>query len=311
MRITSFALLILLICQSAFSQSKKEQIEVLIFQKDSLVMVTEELKQKARIFKVEQDQLVDTKNSKIIEIEKKLMESLLVIEEKDKMLLNIQKELKLFFDSTKTLKAELTLLKSQNIKTIIIGQQVWMAENLNVDKFQNGDPILEAKTSEEWTNAGLDGKPAWCCYNNDPKNCERYGKLYNSFAINDPRGLVPEGWHIPTDLEWTLLTDYLGGESLAGPKMKFTNFWSENGNGTNESGFSGLPGGSRPLDGTFDVFGYAGYWWVSTKHEKLGNWGFGLQFENSAPIIRLNSTILENNNISTKGLGISVRALKD
>lgn len=303
----------LLLGQSVFSQSKKEQIETLIFQKDSLVVVIEEFRKLAKENKVEQEQLIETLNSRIIEIEKKLMRSLLLIEEKEKLLFNIQKEAKVLSDSTKLLKAELASLRTEKIKTIIIGQQVWMAENLNVDKFRNGDPILEAKTTEEWIKAGIDGKAAWSCYNNDPKNCERYGKLYNSFAINDPRGLVPEGWHIPEDSEWTILTDYLGGEKSAGPKMKSTKFWSENGNGTNESGFSGLPGGSRTTDGTFDVFGSAGYWWVSTIHEKLGNWAFGLgiQYENSASIIRFNGTTLENNNISTMGLGISVRALKD
>ena len=103
---------------------------------------------------------------------------------------------------------------------VTIGSQVWMTENLNVDKFRNGDPIPEAKTYEEWKKAGENKQPAWCNYKNDPANGEKYGKLYNWFAVNDPRGLAPKGCHIPSDKEWTVLTDFLGGNKVAGTKMK-------------------------------------------------------------------------------------------
>jgi hypothetical protein len=112
-------------------------------------------------------------------------------------------------------------------------------ENLDVDKFRNGDPIPEAKTDEEWYQATNNKEPVWCYYNNDPANGEKYGKLYNWFAVNDPRGLAPTGYHVPSDAEWTTLTNYLGGESVAGTKMKST------------SGFSCLQGGFRSNDGTF------------------------------------------------------------
>ena len=129
---------------------------------------------------------------------------------------------------------------------VTIGKQVWMSENLNVDKFRNGDPIPEAKTDEEWEKAGENGEPAWCYYNNNPDNGDRYGKLYNWFAVNDPRGLAPEGWKIPSDEDWTRLTDFLGGESVAGQKMKSTEFWAdidgESGNGQKTH----LPYCSRP-----------------------------------------------------------------
>ena len=82
---------------------------------------------------------------------------------------------------------------------ITIGRQVWMTENLNVDKFRNGDPISHAKTDEEWVKAGENGSPAWSHYDNDPANGEKYGKLYNWYAVNDSRGLAPEGWKIPSD----------------------------------------------------------------------------------------------------------------
>jgi len=94
-------------------------------------------------------------------------------------------------------------------KTVRIGEQVWMAENLNVSKFRNGDLIPEAKTKEEWKAAGENKQPAWCYYDNDKKNGEKYGKLYNWYAINDRRGVIPEGWHLPSDEEISTLKYYL------------------------------------------------------------------------------------------------------
>ncbi len=135
-----------------------------------------------------------------------------------------------------------------------------------VATFRNGDPIPEAKTDEEWQKAGENKQPTWCYYGNDPKNGEQYGKLYNWYAVNDPRGIAPEGYHVPKDDKWTALSDYLGGIDGAGTKMKSTCGWSENGNGTNESGFSGLPGGFRDSNGSFYYIGSFGYWWSSTEY---------------------------------------------
>ncbi|WP_163377809.1 fibrobacter succinogenes major paralogous domain-containing protein [Cyclobacterium sp. SYSU L10401] len=151
------------------------------------------------------------------------------------------------------------------MKEVTIGTQVWMSENLNVEKFRNGDTIPHAKTDEEWKKAGDNGEPAWCYYDNDPSNGEKYGKLYNWYAVNDPRGLAPKGWHLPSDEEWTTLTDLLGGLDAAGTKMKSKSGWEDEGNGTNESGFSGLPGGLRYSLGTFDGIGGYGRWWSSTE----------------------------------------------
>ena len=94
-------------------------------------------------------------------------------------------------------------------KTVVIGNQTWMAENLNVGRFRNGELIPEAKTLEEWQEAIDEKKPAWCYYDNDIKKGELYGKLYNWYAVNDPRGLAPLGWHIPTINEWNNLNNYL------------------------------------------------------------------------------------------------------
>jgi len=146
---------------------------------------------------------------------------------------------------------------------VSIGGQVFMSKNLDVSTFRNGDPIPQAKTYEEWGRAGENQQPAWCYYNNDPANGAKYGKLYNWYAVNDSRGLAPEGWHVPSDAEWTILTDYLGSD--AGTKMKSKTGWNENGNGTNSSGFSGLPGGGRNDGGAVNGIGHVGYWWSSSE----------------------------------------------
>jgi uncharacterized protein (TIGR02145 family) len=148
--------------------------------------------------------------------------------------------------------------------TVTIGDQVWMTKNLNVDKFRNGDPIPEAKTNEEWIKAGENKQPAWCYYENDPANGEKYGKLYNWYAVNDPRGLAPEGWHVPSEEELQDLFIYLGGRKMAGIALKNDTGWFKKGNGTNESGFSALPGGHRHLDGIFDAAESIGNWWTSS-----------------------------------------------
>jgi uncharacterized protein (TIGR02145 family) len=100
---------------------------------------------------------------------------------------------------------------NDNIDTskIIIGSQVWMAKNLNISKFNNGDTIHYAKTNYEWQVASENKQPAWCFYDNDPRNGIRYGKLYNWYAVNDVRGLSPKGWHIPSDKEWDSLILFL------------------------------------------------------------------------------------------------------
>jgi uncharacterized protein (TIGR02145 family) len=188
---------------------------------------------------------------------------------------------------------------------VTIGKQVWMTENLNVDKFRNGEPIPEAKTDEEWKKAGDNGEPTWCYYNNNPDNGDRYGKLYNWYAVNDPRGLAPEGWKIPSEEDWSRLTDFLGGESVAGKKMKSTDFWADNdgesGNGTNESGFSGLPGGARNVSGTFGKIGEYGVWWSSTEYSAGSAWYRVLNYDNGDV----------NRDNSRKRVGSSVRCLRD
>jgi len=148
---------------------------------------------------------------------------------------------------------------------IKIGTNTWAKANLNTVTFRNGDSIPEAKTNQEWVLAGESGKPAWCWYNNDARNGPKYGRLYNWYAVNDQRGLAPAGWTLPTDADWTKMMFYLGGQQMAGKKLKSDNSWIDGNIGTNESGFNGLPGGYRVENGTFLNIGSIGTWWSSTE----------------------------------------------
>ncbi len=149
------------------------------------------------------------------------------------------------------------------LPTIVIGTQQWMSKNLDVAFYRNGDPIPQVTDATAW--AGLT-TGAWCYYNNDPNTGLTYGKLYNWYAANDPRGLAPAGWHIPTEPDWATLEISLGGYYVAGGKLKEpgTIHWSSpNTSADNSSGWEGLPGGFRSLSGSFIQLGYIGFWWSS------------------------------------------------
>ncbi len=147
-------------------------------------------------------------------------------------------------------------------RTVVIGDQVWMAENLRVTHYRNGDPIPNVTSNNSWTDLTWG---AYCYYENNPENDEVYGKLYNYYAVIDSRNIAIEGWHVPTDAEWVTLANYLGGLSVAGGKLKEsgTEHWHfPNTGATNESGFTGLPGGYRDFSGGgFSDMNYAGRFW--------------------------------------------------
>ncbi|MBA7544886.1 hypothetical protein ES705_37247 [subsurface metagenome] len=149
-------------------------------------------------------------------------------------------------------------------QTITIGSQEWMCENLKLTKYADGTAIPLVTNSTEWGNLTT---PGYYWYNNDePTYANTYGALYNWYTV-EKGNLCPTGWHVPTDAEWTTLTDYLGGASVAGGKLKETGtaHWSyPNTGATNESGFTALPGGGRSLNGTFGYVGSSGGWWSST-----------------------------------------------
>lgn len=153
---------------------------------------------------------------------------------------------------------------------IVIGTQTWMAENLKTTKYRNGDLI--GTTLLDISNES-NPKYQWA-YGDNENNVAIYGRLYSWGAVIDNRNICPAGWHIPTDAEWTSLTNYLGGENVAGAKLKETgtSHWvSPNPDVTNESGFTALPGGIRFSTG-FDGIGYFGFWWSTTPSNTISTW---------------------------------------
>lgn len=189
--------------------------------------------------------------------------------------------------------------------SVKIGNQTWKTENLNVSAFINGDAIKEVKTNRKWKRYNRKGKPAWCYYENKTGNGKTYGKLYNWYAVNDSRGLAPCGWHIPADQEWKELTEFLGGEDIAGLKLKAEKGWKEHvnnfSNGNNKSGFSGLPGGYRFNNGIFFYAGSFGYWWSATQDKEDTAFSREQSFDKSNAAKDTND----------KGNGLSVRCIKD
>ena len=187
-------------------------------------------------------------------------------------------------------------IKAQEIK---IGDQTWTTKNLDVTTYRNGDSIPQVQDARVWASLT---NGAWCYFENKTANGNTYGKLYNWHAVNDPRGLAPKGFHLPTDEEWRTLTDFLGGEIQAENKMKSIGGWEDSGIGTNTSGFSGLPGGFRDSDGTFeDVIGSYGYWWSSS--EKASSIAF-------ARNLGFNPGDAHKDNLFPKLSGFSVRCLR-
>lgn len=187
---------------------------------------------------------------------------------------------------------------SETVGEVQIGSQVWTSKNLDVVTYRNGDVIPQVQDKDVWASLTTG---AWCYCDNDASNGTKYGKLYNWYAVHDDRGLAPIGYHIPTDAEWSQLTDYLGGEDLAGRKMKSAIGWGNNGNGTNLSGFSGLPGCSRNKLGVFTCINDCGNWWSSTEVDTSFAWARHLDsYVDLVPRGRYN-----------KRLGFSVRCVKD
>jgi len=188
---------------------------------------------------------------------------------------------------------------NDNYETVTIGTQVWMKKNLDLSRYRNGDTIPQVTDPTQWGNLTTG---AWCYYYKDPSNGAIYGKLYNWYAVNDPRGLAPEGWHVASDAEWTTLSNYLG--EFAGGKIKETgtaHWHSPNTGATNESGFSALPGGYRYEYGGYEDITYWGLWWSSTENNTTAAWGRTLGYA---------TTTIYRKNIN-KVYGLSVRCVKD
>jgi uncharacterized protein (TIGR02145 family) len=173
-------------------------------------------------------------------------------------------------------KTTITDIEGNSYKVVKIGTQVWMAENLKTAKYNDGTKIPNVTDKTQWSNLT---SGAWCYYDNNVANNAKYGKLYNWYAVskttNGNKNVCPTGWHVPTDAEWTVLTDYLGGESVAGDKLKEVGRRSwirPNTDCTNESLFTGLPGGGRYDGGRYADIGYYGIWWSSTENGSSDAW---------------------------------------
>jgi uncharacterized protein (TIGR02145 family) len=187
-----------------------------------------------------------------------------------------------------------------NYPVVQIGTQIWMAKNLKTTKYRNGDPVPLVTDNNQW---GSLTTGAYCNFGNDISNSEIYGHLYNLVAGYDSRMIAPIGWHIPSDEEWNKLTTFLGGDNVAGGKLKEsgTIHWSSPNTGaTNATGFSGLPGGYRTSDGVFNSINTYGGWWHSSNFDS---------YSKSCSMFAINESTEQHTDVSR--LGLSVRCIKD
>jgi uncharacterized protein (TIGR02145 family) len=186
--------------------------------------------------------------------------------------------------------------------TVTIGTQVWMVENLKTTKYDNGEQIQIGTDDSSW--GGLTSG-AYCWIGSNIANKDEYGAIYNWFAVIDPRNLAPTGWHVATDADWTTLTTYLGGESVAGGKLKeagLTHWTTPNTGATNQFGFTALPAGDRDYVAGFYDLGTRGGWWTSTIYNV--SFAYSRMVGNDYSYIgRVNTYYQEE--------GLSVRCVKD
>ncbi len=184
---------------------------------------------------------------------------------------------------------------------ITIGSQIWMKQNLKTIHYQNGDEIPNVTVNSNWATT-LTG--AYCDYNNNAVNSATYGRLYNFYAVADVRNLCPNGWHVPSDAEWTTLTTYLGGSTIAGGKLKEAGLshWNAlNDGATNETGFTALPAGYHANYGTYGGLGTLNYFWSSTEYDATYVWArFLFNYDTNV-----------NRSYYAKNQGYSVRCLKN
>jgi uncharacterized protein (TIGR02145 family) len=194
------------------------------------------------------------------------------------------------------------------IGSVTICNQTWTDKNLDLSTYRNGDTIPQVTDQLKWANLKTG---AWCYYNNDTANGRIYGKLYNWYAVTDPRGLAPKGWHIPSVAEWETLMNCLGGEFLAGGKMKETgtvHWLSPNDGANNSSKFTALPAGWRESD-KFNYINGITRWWSTTEVDdggltEPGVAAVAVQTDYISPYFGVGGA-------SAKYTGYSVRCVKD
>jgi uncharacterized protein (TIGR02145 family) len=197
--------------------------------------------------------------------------------------------------------SEVTDIDGNIYEAVKIGTQWWMAENLRVTHYRTGVEIPKVIGNSEWVNLTTG---AYCDYNNDNANASEYGHLYNWYAAYDSNNLAMNGWHVPSDSEWQYLIDYLGGEAIAGGKMKEIGFyhWADpNAGANNESGFTALPGGHRSIGGAFIELSHLGYYWSTTPPYGSDAWYRYLDY--NSPVISRSAYY--------KKVGFSIRCVRD
>lgn len=203
------------------------------------------------------------------------------------------------------------LRELKKYKTIKIGNQVWLAENLYTDRFRNGDFIPEAKSTDDWKKAENNKEPAWCYYNNDPSTEVKFGKLYNWYALNDPRGIAPHGWNVPMNADWIQLYSYLGDGKIANDKLKAKFGWGsldgKSTNGSDASGFSAVPNGYRKGNGEFlQSNSISASFWSTEKDENEYGYTYVHCLEGE-----FTTTDKFTESIVNKGDGYPIRFVKD
>ncbi len=200
-------------------------------------------------------------------------------------------------------KNSVTDIDGNEYKTVKIGKQLWMAENLRTTKYSNGD-LIETTQPDNLDITEQDSPKYQWAYQGDEKNVEVYGRLYTWFAVTDSRNICPAGWHVVTEAEWASLVNFFGGESIAATKLKETgtDHWvSQSAGVTNSSGFTALPGGGRGSNGAFGGIGYYGAWWSPAESDSLTAWYWNLNY---------NTNNLSKTKYQKKS-GFSVRCVKD
>ncbi len=183
-------------------------------------------------------------------------------------------------------------------KTVLIGNQEWMTENLKVDHFNDGIPIPMVNNNNEWKSITV---PAYCFYEDNPTYNNQYGKLYNWYVVSTSHNICPSGWHVPNNDDWKMLLDYLGGDSIAGNLLKSTKYWNENRNGDNSTGFNALPAGLHRKNGLYQTKGEDAFFWSATQKSDAIAWCYLLYF---------NDNYLYKDGTS-KNDGLSIRCVKD
>jgi uncharacterized protein (TIGR02145 family) len=197
---------------------------------------------------------------------------------------------------------QLTDYDGNTYNSVKIGNQIWMRTNLKTTHYRDGSPIPLVTGNSAW--AAL-SSGAYCNYNNDVATVGTYGRLYNFYAVADSRNICPSGWHVPSDVEWTTLFDYLGGQNTVADKLRetgTTHWTSPNPGATNISGFTALPAGERSyIDGTFGQLGTLAEFWSSTSFSSSEAWDVYLYYTFDNAVIRS----------MYKGGGFSIRCVKD